>query len=286
MLALPGTDTDSGSTAAREADSSPGSQGGADSAHAHAHANGATAADSAVADEVSVALMKRLEASQNEAHNAKRTAQALRENMDLMKEDVQQKKDIIRNLVSRIETGALITEEAVKGTEKLAHRFRRASSSMQSKLFSRLEIVFQESILQNNQLRRDINTMGLEMQTLQKSKSEIASRHDSICGEKLNLENEMDELTLKYEEVVDDCNLLRAASDDLSQLLKTCTCRRRGGRTNTNTNANTNTNVCVRADDGTRGSGSSDDSTVSEEQGEVESEMKEGKGTVVGGELP
>lgn len=58
-----------------------------------------------------MALAQKLAQLQNEKHSLQKRTQGLEEHVEMLQSDVLQKKEMIRNLVRRIETGALSTND-------------------------------------------------------------------------------------------------------------------------------------------------------------------------------
>jgi len=127
--------------------------------------------DPIVETEVSAALAKKLAELQDVNYSLKRQINGFKEKMDLMAEDVKQKKEMIVNLVLRIETGALTTAEMTTNQSKRS--FESHNTTTQQELFKKMEIVFQETTLQNIHYRRNLESMGKEVQNLMAQVEEL-----------------------------------------------------------------------------------------------------------------
>ena len=101
--------------------------------------------------EVNKALTQKLIYIQGEHHNLTRLVEATKEHMKLLEQDVLQKKEIIRNLVLRVENVAS-TEQSEQRVEEI---FNKTTQKTAKKLFHKLEALLQETSIKNLQLLKD-----------------------------------------------------------------------------------------------------------------------------------
>ena len=142
---------------------------GPSSNHPHPHHQHSTSGthSKGVEQEVTVALAQKLAELQNDKHLLLKQKRSLEEHLDLLTNDVAQKKEMIRNLVRRIETGALSTNEQDGGMQK-TNLFGTATLTQEAKqeLFDKMEIILQETTLQNAQYKKNLKSMGEEITKL------------------------------------------------------------------------------------------------------------------------
>ena len=118
-----------------------------------------------IAEEVTAALSKRLEAAQEGNFQLKQQIRYLEENVRLLNEDIENKKEVINNYILRIETGALSTSETRNDIARKV-QMRAMSGDILQELLAKMEIILQETTLQNVQLRDHKKKLGEEVQRL------------------------------------------------------------------------------------------------------------------------
>lgn len=118
-----------------------------------------------VEQEVTVALAQKLAELQNDKHLLLKQKHSLEEHIDLLENDVSQKREMIRNLVRRIETGALSTLQD-DGTSFQKTQFITLTPEAKQALFEKMEIITQETTLQNAQYKKNLQSMGEEITKL------------------------------------------------------------------------------------------------------------------------
>jgi chromosome segregation ATPase len=132
---------------------------------------------SAVDAEVSKHLAERLATVQDELFNAKRRISSLDAHVALLQDDVNQKKEMIRNFVRRIETGALTTSDMTLTASK---KYATESNENKQELFTKMETVLQETTLQNIALRNDMKKLGAEVSRLSTKVEKLEKRNREL----------------------------------------------------------------------------------------------------------
>lgn len=170
-----------------------------------------------VLEEVSAALSKKFAALKDENYIMKQKLFYLEQNCRLLNEDIIQKKAIIGNYLSRIQSGALTTAAMTKRQQINEAKFNKQPEKVKMALFSKMEIVLQETSLQNMQYKEHLKTMGLEV-------SKLIAQIADLEKEKGDVEDELVSTREMYTELRDrlgvsadkDDGSIRPAPDDQS----------------------------------------------------------------------
>jgi uncharacterized membrane protein YdfJ with MMPL/SSD domain len=162
--------------------------------------------------DVTEALSMKLMQAQNETHNLKRKMNAMREHMRLLEGDVAQKRNMIRNLARRIETGALTTSEMSKEQNERMRIFKDERKDLQVQLFTQLELLLQETVVDNSRLKEDLKRLGGSL------KQQSAKENESL-GARNALQDELDAVRESYEELRDELDVAEMARKDSVHVL-------------------------------------------------------------------
>jgi len=121
-----------------------------------------------VEQEVANALAQKLAQLENDKFVLVKKQRALEEHNDMLQADVMQKKEMIRNLVRRIEIGSLTTTDD-SGMQQMAS----LSPESRQVLFEKMEVLLQETTLQNAQYKNNLQSMGAEITKLMEESEDI-----------------------------------------------------------------------------------------------------------------
>jgi hypothetical protein len=114
-----------------------------------------------VENEVSEALTQALVQTRSENYNIRRTLKALQEHLELLQEDVNQKKEMIRNFVAPIALSFVTAEDSKQAQARLEH-FMRQPKNAQEQLFTKLELILQETTITNIRLKEELKKVGTQ----------------------------------------------------------------------------------------------------------------------------
>merc|ERR1719499_1462214 len=137
--------------------------------------------DPAVSTEFADAMTLKLTQQTEENFKLKEKIKFLEGSIQEITEDLYQRKVTLRNIMLRIDTGALTTE-----TEQQGRKAKKLGKNRKvwEELVNRMEIVVTETSLQNDHLRREKKQMGAEMQKLYKrtkeQEIELQSRRELV----------------------------------------------------------------------------------------------------------
>jgi hypothetical protein len=130
-----------------------------------------------VEQEVANALAQKLAQLENDKFVLVKKQRALEEHNDMLQADVMQKKEMIRNLVRRIEIGSLTTTDD-SGMQQMAS----LSPESRQVLFEKMEVLLQETTLQNAQYKNNLQSMGAEITKLMEELEQ--DRHNHAVAQK------------------------------------------------------------------------------------------------------
>lgn len=131
----------------------------------HHHQNGKNKPSKFVEKEVSGALAKKLEIEVKSNFALKEQIKYLTQSIQQLHIDLDNKKTVISNLTKRIDIGALPTSKK-----------KDNNKDNKQQLIGQLQLLMQETTLQNAMLRKDLELMGKE---LEKSHNKIKSLSDT-----------------------------------------------------------------------------------------------------------
>lgn len=129
--------------------------------------NGPSTPMNAVDEEVSAHLASKLAAVQDENYQLKRKITSLDEHIQLLNDDVNQKKSMIRDFVRRVEVGALPDVPHHHDEEKDNKKKKGKSEDERIALFDKMEYQLQETIIANQKLKEQLKMMSEQFQTAQ-----------------------------------------------------------------------------------------------------------------------
>ena len=128
--------------------------------HPNHHQNGKPS--KFVEKEVSGALAKKLEIEVKSNFALKEQIKYLTESIQQLHIDLDNKKTVISNLTKRIDIGALPTSSTMIKNKKSGRK--RSNSNSKQELIGQLQLLMQETTLQNAMLRKDLELMGKELE--------------------------------------------------------------------------------------------------------------------------
>jgi len=164
-----------------------------------------------VEQEVTVALAQKLAQVQNEKHSLQSAFNRLQEHCELLENDVTQKKEIIRNMIRRIETGSLTMRDEDGLNQTPGQMSIGLSSEARQELFEKMELILQETTLQNSQYKNNLKSMGAEM-------TKLMEELDTL-KEELSISKE--ELALATQSA-DDASTLLQQNDAIMRRMEEC----------------------------------------------------------------
>lgn len=172
-----------------------------------------------VEQEVTVALAQKLAELQNDKHSLSKKVRSLEEHVDLLENDVGQKKEMIRNLVRRIETGALATSSQLDDdSHQKTALFSSLGPEAKQALFEKMEIILQDTTLQNAQYRANLQSMGGEVTKLM---SELDTLRTEAAEAKEEVDLTKDELELAQQSASDSAALVKNTEARAAKLERT-----------------------------------------------------------------
>jgi len=164
-----------------------------------------------VEQEVANALAQKLAQLENDKFLLAKKQRALEEHNDMLQADVMQKKEMIRNLVRRIEIGSLTTSGDDSGMKQMA----TLSPEARQVLFEKMEVLLQETTLQNAQYKNNLQSMGQEITKLME---ELDEKSAEVVSVREDLDALKDEEELARQSAADSLELMRSTEQQMRKI--------------------------------------------------------------------
>jgi predicted nucleic acid-binding Zn-ribbon protein len=134
--------------------------------------------------EVVVALSKKVTYQEEKNHTLKQQINYLEEAVREANQELEKNKNIVRNIIQRTKFSALSSGDIERHIMEKNKRSTLAKQSPQE-LLSKMELFVQETSLQNAHLRKDIETMGVEIQKLFKENQALKTQVEGNSREQI-----------------------------------------------------------------------------------------------------
>ncbi len=154
--------------------------------------------------EVGEALTQTIIQVRTENHGLRKTLKAMQEHMELLTEDVNQKKDMLRTFVSRMESGATLSKEEKKAQDLRLSKFQRETKDVRDVIFTKLENLVQETTVMNIRLKENLQSTAGDLDKMAAELKEYKRLQADAVAARNDMEDELDSIKELLDEVF--CN--------------------------------------------------------------------------------